>query len=152
MSADGGDRRRLTEDPGHDSAPAISPDGQWIAFESNRSGNFDIYVMDREGGQVRAITSDPAADTSPAWSPDSQSIVFTSDRDNRASADVYIVRLDGSGIERITDDLANWAPQYSPDGSRLAVQINRDVWLIDLKTRARTRLTTEPENGMNPTW
>jgi Tol biopolymer transport system component len=152
MNADGSGRRRLTTDPANDTNPALSPDGTRIAFESDRDGNSEIYVMDRNGRNPRRLTTDPARDASPAWSPDGTRIAFTSDRDNRASADVYIMRADGSGLERITSDLANWAPQFSPDGRELAVQIGRDVWVITLATGARRRLTFDPQNGMNPTW
>jgi Tol biopolymer transport system component len=98
------------------------------------------------------LTNNLARDTAPAWSPDGQRIAFTSDRDNRASADVYLMNADGSGVERITDDLANWAPQFSPDGQRLAVQVSRDVVVVDLADGSRTQLTHQPQNGMNPAW
>jgi len=152
MNVDGSGRDRLTDHDAIDSAPAVSPDGTRIAFESDRDGNFEIYVMDVSGRNVVRLTNDPAADTAPAWSPDGRRIVFTSDRDNRASADVYVMNADGSGIERLTDDLANWAPQFAPDGRRLAVQVGRDVVLIDLADGSRRRLTADPQNGMNPTW
>ena len=153
MNLDGSGRRRLTDHAAIDGAPAVSPDGTRIAFESERDGNSEIYVMDVDGRNVRRLTSHPARDSSPAWSPDGQRLAFTSDRENRASADVWIMNADGTGLERITDDLANWAPQFSPDGRQLAVQVNRDVVVIDLETRARRRLTSAPErDGMNPTW
>ena len=152
MNADGSGRRQLTRDPANDSTPAVSPDGKWIAFESDRDGNSEIYVMDRAGGQVRRVTDDPATDLAPAWSPDSQRIAFTSDRNQRAAADVYVVNLDGTGLARVTSDLTNWAPQFSPDGRQIALQVNQDVWLIELATQVRTRLTVSPAHGMNPTW
>jgi TolB protein len=152
MNRDGSGRRRLTDHPANDSTPAMSPDGRSIAFESDRDGTPDIYVMDADGGNVRRLTSDPARDLSPAWSPDGQRIAFTSDRHERAAADVYLMRADGSAIERVTSDRSNWAPQFSPDGSRLAVQIDRDSWIFDLSTGEKRRLTFEPQNGMNPTW
>jgi len=152
MNADGTGRRRLTDHPATDSSPAMSPDGNWIAFESDRDGNVEIYVMNRAGRNVRRLTNAPARDAAPAWSPDGRRIAFTSDRDSRAAADVYTIGLDGSGLERLTSDQANWAPQFSPDGRQLAVQVNRDVWVLDMASKARRRLTFDPQNGMNPTW
>jgi Tol biopolymer transport system component len=152
MDADGGGRRALAPHPANESNPAMSPDGTRIAFESDRDGNPEIYVMDRSGRNVQRLTTDPARDLAPAWSPDSKRLAFTSDRDARAAADVYVMNADGSGVDRMTSDMANWAPQFSPDGRQLAVQIDRDVWVIDVATRQKRRLTVHPANGMNPTW
>jgi Tol biopolymer transport system component len=52
----------------------------------------------------------------------------------------------------VTTDLANWAPQYSPDGRSLALQVNQDVVIIDLATGASRQLTGGRSDGMNPTW
>jgi len=70
----------------------------------------------------------------------------------RASTDIYTMSADGSDLQRITKDLANWAPQYSPDGSSLAVQVDQDVAIIDFASDTIRRLTHAPEDGMNPTW
>lgn len=152
MNADGTGRERLIADPANDSAPAVSPDGSLIAFESDRDGNYEIYVAGVDGRSPRRLTHNPARDQAPAWSPDGRRIVFTSDRDHRAGADVYVMNADGTGVERLTSDLAHWAPQFSPDGGRIAVQVNRDVQVIDLADGTSRRLTDDPRNGMNPTW
>lgn len=68
---------QLTNDPGHDAMPAISPDGSRIAFCSNRSGSWDIYVMDIDGGRALQITSDDAHEVHPSWSPDGRNLVFS---------------------------------------------------------------------------
>src|SRR5690606_33294154 len=70
MDADGGGRRRLTDHPANDSAPAVSPDGSLIVWESDRDGDSEIYVMDVSGGNPTRLTLDPAHDSAPAWSPD----------------------------------------------------------------------------------
>lgn len=152
MNLDGSGRRQLTDDPANDSAPAVSPDGTRIAFESDRDGNYEIYVIDARGGNPVRLTTDPARDLAPAWSPDGRQLVFTSDRDNRASADVYRMNADGSGVERLTSDLSNWAPQFSPDGQQVAVQVDLDVHVINLADGSRRSLTSDPMNGMNPSW
>ena len=68
MDADGSERR-LTHAAAADYDPAFSPDGQQIAFTSERDGNSEIYVMDADGSDVRRLTNHSAADTSPAWGP-----------------------------------------------------------------------------------
>lgn len=68
MDADGSDAENLTEaHAGSDAYPSYSPDGQWIAFDSDRDGNNEIYVMDAGGGNVRRITFVPGADLAPLW-------------------------------------------------------------------------------------
>jgi len=60
--------------------PAMSPNGKWIAFVSDRDGNSEIYVMDLNGSNVTRLTNNPASDQDPAFSPDGRWLVFASDR------------------------------------------------------------------------
>ena len=115
--------RRLTTDGG--GSPSWSPDGQHIAFVSDRDGNADIYVMDSDGSNPRRLTTDSAHDWSPSWSPDGQHIAFVSDRDG--DADIYVMDSDGSNPRRLTTDSAHdWSPSWSPDGQRIAFVSDRD--------------------------
>jgi Tol biopolymer transport system component len=146
------DVRRLTDTAADEGSPAYAPDGRRIAFDSDLSGNFDIYVMAADGsGQVR-VTSDPARDVSPAWSPDGTKIVFMSDRISKPEFDVFMMNADGTGVERVSTSGTSWFPQYSPDGSRLAFHVGRDVHVLDLATHRLARLTAEPQDGMYPSW
>ena len=56
VPSSGGKARQLTTHPAHDTRPVWSPDGQRIAFASNRSGNFDVFLMNKEGGEPKRIT------------------------------------------------------------------------------------------------
>ena len=77
MNADGTDPRRLTRDADEDLSPAWSPDGSRIAFQSNRTGNNEIYVMHADGSGVTNITNTPdAGEFDPEWSPDGSKIAF----------------------------------------------------------------------------
>ena len=84
MDADGGNVRRLTDDPATDTMPAFSPAGDLIAFTSFRDGDPEIYTLrigaDGEPGQLRRITDSKGADTHPRFSPDGKWIVFASER------------------------------------------------------------------------
>ena len=106
MDADGTNIVQLTSNDVFDSAPAFSPDGTRLAFESARdSGDalaLDIYVMDADGSDVRRLTADPAHDEGPIWSPDGTKIAFTSERGG--SSDIWVMNADGSGPRRLTDD------------------------------------------------
>lgn len=67
---------QLTSDAGNDVMPAFSPDGQRIAFCSNRNGNWDIYVMPITGGQALQVTGDASHELHPSWSPDGKKLAF----------------------------------------------------------------------------
>ena len=74
---------RLTHDPDFSESPTWSPDGRMLAFSSNRSGNYEIYVRRIEGGQEVNVTNDPGQDLQPDFSPDGNWIAFVSTRSSR---------------------------------------------------------------------
>ncbi len=91
-------------------APALI---EQIAFQSDRDGDWDIYVMDADGGNVQQLTDDPAGDRYPAWSPDGTRIAFQSDRDG--DEDIYVMDADGGNVRQLTDDPGeDYAPAWSP--------------------------------------
>ncbi len=85
----------VTEDPFFDWAPRISPDGRWIAFESTRSGDSEIWVMrTRENGfYLTRITHDRWRNAFPAWSPDMERLVFGTRRDGE---DAWTISVTGT--------------------------------------------------------
>jgi Tol biopolymer transport system component len=152
MGADGSNRRALVETDADEGAPALSPDGRHLAYDSDTDGNYEIYVRDLTTGSDRRLTEHRGRDVAPAWHPDGRRLVFMSDRNSAPEFDLYTVLLDGTGLERLTTEPSNWFPQYSPDGTRLAFHRWRDVHVMHLATGAVQRLTTEPMDGMYPTW
>lgn len=79
LNSDGrGEARQLTNSPRHDRHPRWSPDGKQIAFESNRGGSFQVYVVSAEGGEPRQVTTISSEATQPIWSPDGKSLAFVS--------------------------------------------------------------------------
>ena len=88
-----------------------SPDGSKVAFTSNRDGNPEIYVVNRDGSGLRRLTNQPSIDVTPTWSPTGNQIAFTSER--AGTPQVYIMNADGTGIRRIASewsDRATWSP------------------------------------------
>ena len=176
MDADGGNQLNLTNHPDGDVSPAWSPDGQRIAFMSDRDGrvdirhspNYEIYVMDADGGNQLNLTNDPHDDRSPSWSPDGQRIAFESDRDaggNHHNIEIYVMDADGENQERLTNNLTeDQYPSWSPDGQRIAFSARRDghfenelgityeIYMMDADGGNEQRLTENRNNDWNPSW
>src|SRR3981189_1423719 len=97
-----------------------------------------LFVANADGSGERKLT-EGNLDYDPVWSPDGQWIVFTSERDG--SADLYRMRPDGSGVERLTNDPAyDDQAAFSPDGSRIAFVATRaggraNMWTLGLRRR-----------------
>lgn len=94
VNADGTFLRRLGTAP-NTASPAFSPDGQQIAFASDRSGGWEIYVMSAEGGEETRITTSPGDDVDPTWSPDGARIAF---RSSRNGGGIFTMKADGSDV------------------------------------------------------
>ena len=104
MDADGGNQQRLTENRQNDWHPSWSPDGERIAFASDRKGdlkNFEIYVMDADGGNQQRLTENRVDDEWPSWSPDGKRIAFYSNRDG--NAEIYVMDVDGGNPQNLTN-------------------------------------------------
>jgi Tol biopolymer transport system component len=102
----------------------LSPDGQWLAFDSDRSGNMDIYKMRIDGTGLQQLTRDSADDFRPSWSPDGREIAFHSWRSG--NRDSYVVSADGSTERVIASGPAHeYSGTFSPDGSQIAFDSDR---------------------------
>jgi Tol biopolymer transport system component len=101
---------------GHENFPSWSPNGDRIAFASDRSGDYEIYSIEPDGTDLRQLTHSPGNDAHNAWSPDGEWIAFTSARGGfkdetalhpgnpQAYGDIYIMRADGSDVRIVTDN------------------------------------------------
>jgi len=160
---------RLTNQPGLDSQPAVSPNGKQIAFVSSRDtvefpnleGDLELYVMDAvdadgdgNGDHLRRLTDNAAADATPAWSPGGKKLAFRSLRDG--NGEIYLMDAEGDGSAvNLTNHPANdQLPVFSPDGTTLAFTTNRDVnfeiYLMGADGSAPTNLTNNPANDAWP--
>lgn len=140
--------RRLLPDGTLATDPAVSPDGQRIAYVGqDASGNRDIYVVNRDGTGIRRLTSDPDVDDQPAWSPDGTRLAFRSLRSGYS--DIWVMNADGSAQRNLTGSdyragtPASERPVWSPDGSRIVFQ-HRDTGLA---TSRSVLMTMRPDGS-----
>jgi Tol biopolymer transport system component len=102
----------------------ISPDGQWLVFDSDISGNQDIYKMPLAGGEAIQLTTHPSDDFSAGWSPDGEKIAFHSFREG--NRDVFVMSKDGESIEQVTDDPSHeMGPNFMANGKQITFSSNR---------------------------
>ena len=114
MAPDGSDVRVLTTDEGTDQAPAWSPDGSQLLWESYRDGNMEIMAIELESRQPRNLTQDVYADDhGGTWSPDGGQIAYFSNRDG--GWDIFTLDLRTGTRTNITQSVEmEQYPSYHP--------------------------------------
>jgi Tol biopolymer transport system component len=159
----------LTKSLGYDAEGSWSPDGQAIAFASNRrayagslsereqevlardpSHFMDLYIMAADGSGVRRLTSTPGYDGGPFFSPDGKRIVWRRFAEDGATAEIYTMDVDGTDERQITRlGAMSWAPFFHPSGDYLIFATslhgfaNFELYLIDTEGRSQpVRVTT----------
>ena len=156
---DGSSPKRLTNHIGRDVAPRFSADGRWVAFSSDRFGNYDIWLIPVEGGEPVQLTFHTAADMVKGWTPDGR-IIFTTTRGSHPFlSSAFTVSPEG-GLPAPMEMDAAAAAAVSPDGrylafNRIGVNTTRkgykgnrapDLYLLDRETDDIIQLTdTEPQ-------
>ena len=126
-----------------------------IAFQSDRSGNYEIYVMTRGGAPLVRLTNTTAANGQPSWSPDGAKLAFMSDRDG--NREIYVMNADGSGQTRLTNNSAtDDVPAWSPDGTKIAFASDRDgnseIYVMNADGTNQIRLTNNAATDYWPAW
>jgi imidazolonepropionase-like amidohydrolase/Tol biopolymer transport system component len=175
----GGSVTALTQGTEWNFQPTFSPDGQRIAFVSDRDGNDNIWVMDIDGSNVLQVTSERQHNLhNPAWTPDSQWIAVrkgTVSRRSIPSGEIWMYHINGgSGVEIVDNTDGKRAqksiaePAFSPDGkhlyysqdttSGLVWQYNKDstgeifaIKRLDLTTGETVTITGGPGGAVRPT-
>jgi Tol biopolymer transport system component len=132
--------------------PAVSPDGQHIAFVSDRSGPEEIWVCDINGNDVRQLTHKGPA-RFPCWSPDSKSVYFNTQGTDQV---VWRVTIDGKA-EQVVKYPTN-SPDISPDGRFLLLRVRSSdpktqLWrtaIVPVSSPDSPRFLPVPRNGGPP--
>lgn len=127
--------KQLTTDTANDLRPFWSPDGKHIVFFSDRTGSYNIWIMNADGSSQHALTQGPGDDRRPSWSPDGKWIVFDSERTGQEN--IWVVSANGGNPIQVThnSDIENF-PSWSPDGKHIAYYGYQngklDLWVIDV--------------------
>jgi eukaryotic-like serine/threonine-protein kinase len=133
---------------GRNTSPQFSPDGRRVAFASNRSGEFEIWVADVDGSSPVQLTSMRTGTTgTPRWSPDGQTIAFDSNPEGQY--EIYLVPAAGGKPRRLTSDPASdHVPSFSRDGKRVYFTSNRtghyQIWKVPVSGGEAVQVT---QNG-----
>lgn len=160
--------RRATANTFYEADPSWSPDSQSLVFVSERSGNSDLWLLQRSG-ETTQLTNDSAADSQPAWSPDGRTVLFVSSRSEGArldrsvfygysfGGDIWSVPAFGGDAVLLVSDGYN--PSWSPDGERFAFDSSRDgprrIWTASKEGRVEKELSAGDSDlaaHIRPAW
>ena len=136
---------------------AISPDGRWLAFDSDRGGNQAIYRVPLSGGEPEPLSADSGDDFMPSWSPDAREIAYYGFRQGRRR--LFVMPVDGGPPSPVVADSGNQRfPDWAPDGRHLVFHSDRtgrfELYVVERDAAGRwgasRQLTTE--GGQEARW
>ncbi|MCX7551272.1 hypothetical protein [Xanthomarina sp. F2636L] len=160
--------KQLTNEPGYDAEPTVSPKGDKIVFTSDRSGDLELYTMNIDGTDVKQITFELGYDGGAFFSPDGTQLIFRSSRPKTeedikeykdllaeglvqpTEMELYICNADGSELRQLTNlGNANWSPFFHPSGEKILFSSNFEsergfpfnLYMIDLDGKNLERIT-----------
>ena len=136
--------------------PPPDLDDLLIAFNSNLTGNNEIFIMNAKGRKVEQLTSNSYDDRVPSWSPNRDEIAFQSNRDG--DYEIFTVNMETKSVRQITSNGCNdYAPAWSPDSNRIAYYSdcdgNREIFVINTDGSNQQQLTkTNSVYNWFPSW
>ena len=138
-----------------ESRGAWSPDGKWIAFNSDRTGEMNIWLRNLADSSERQLTRGAGGDYQPTWSPDGRSLAFFSARSG--NADIWLATVADGKLTQLTNDPAtDTNPFYSPDGKQVAFISDRDgradIWVMAADGSGVRRITSIGVGGHFLRW
>ncbi len=164
-------KKQLTNTPGYDAEPTVSPKGDKIVFTSTRSGDLELWTMDIDGGNLKQVTKELGYDGGAFFSPDGTKLVFRASRPKTeaeikeykellakglvqpTNMEIFVCNVDGSDLRQITNlGKANWAPFFHPSGKKIIFSSNHhsqrgfnfNLFMIDLDGNNLERITYDP--------
>lgn len=159
---------QLTNEPGYDAEPTISPKGDKIVFTSMRTGDLELFTMNLDGSNVNQVTSGLGYDGGAFFSPDGEKLIFRASRPKSDDAvteyttllkkglvqptdmEIFVCNVDGSDLKQVTDlGSANWAPFFHPSGEKILFSSNHasvmgfpfNIYMCDLDGKNMEQIT-----------
>ncbi|GAB5522981.1 MAG: S41 family peptidase [Roseivirga sp.] len=160
--------KRITSTPAVESDPHFSPDGNWIAFTSNRGGSNSVYIVSKDGGTPTRLTWHPSGASARGWSPDGKKVLYASTRGTAPSPfnQLWTVPVTGGPSTRIS---AQWGfdGSYSPNGRQMVVDKmsrwdvewrayrggqNTPLIILNLNNQSETLIPNDKTTDIQPVW
>jgi TolB protein len=144
--------KQLTKAKGYSSHPTWSPDGEFIAFMSDRDGDWDIYYMKSDGtGDDIKLTNNTASDRFPSWANLSNKLIYHSDRDGNLNLYIYDFELEEE-IQLTNHPAEEFTARWSPDDKWIVFASGRDgdyeIFLMNIETKEEIKITdNEVDDG-----
>ena len=145
MNLDGSDLVQLTDHPGKDNYPAVSPDGKKIAYTSDINGIWQIMVMNWDGTDKTQLTYNPWSSGYPTWSFDGRFIFFEVYQDG--DWEIYRINSNGGNLKRLTfnPDIYDWHPATHPFQDKVIFESgnsrNEDLYVMDYNGENSRRIS-----------
>lgn len=136
-----------------DSALAQDSELGPVVFASDRTGNYEVFVLNPQTGLSTQLTNNPAMDIEPVWSPDGEYIVFASDRDG--DFEIYVMRADGTDVQQLTrNNFEDRQPRWQPDDDYIVYVSNAngqfDIYAVTADGAVVRQLTNDPADERGP--
>ncbi len=152
---------RLTSGAQNDITPALSPDGKFLAFASNRGGAWDIYILSLESGEISQFTHTAGYEASPTWSHDGMWLAFEAYKGGNLEVMLQDVAQENAPINLSNHSGADYEPAWSSDGRKISFVSTRGgsaaIWMADLdqqdvQKRFSQISTGSPQRVRHPVW
>ena len=177
VPSSGGDAVPITLNEAYDCMPVWSHDGKWIAFASDRYGNFDVYIMPSSGGEAKRLTFNSANDYPYDFSPDDKKVLFGTNRNDVYTSarfpqrgifqKLYEVPATGGRSVMVLSAGSEFA-HYNKSGDKIIFQdrkgyedayrkhhtsaVTRDIWIYDKKKDDYVQVSTYEGEDREPVW